>query len=148
MLHGNHILWYNSCIIPYEYYKIKGFPTMSMTQITSETTPSGDPHCPNCNAVLPINASFCATCGERLSHQETLALLQDDIDIATRYRITSLVRRRPFVNLFFAIDNQQQRQVAIRDIDMTTLNEEKRLLATQAVQDEYDLLRRESISSL
>lgn len=121
---------------------------MSMTQTTSEITPSDDPHCPHCNAALPLNAQFCATCGERLNQQQTHALLQDDIDIATRYRITSLVRRRPYVSLFFAIDNQQQRQVAIRDIDMTTLNEEERTQAAQAVQDEYDLLRRESISSL
>jgi len=78
----------------------------------------------------------------------TASLLQDDADIATRYRITSLVRRRPYTNLFFAIDSQLSRPVAIRDIDITSLDNDGRIRACEIVQQEYDLLRRERIAAI
>jgi serine/threonine protein kinase len=121
---------------------------MSMTQVTTDTSPSGDPHCPNCHTVLPPQATFCATCGERIVKKNEVSLLQDNVDITTRYRISSLVRRRPYVSLFFAIDNQQLRPVGIRDIDISSLDKEGRASACDIVQQEYDLLRRESIPSL
>jgi Protein kinase domain len=121
---------------------------MSMTQVTTNTSPFGDPHCPNCHAVLPLQAAFCATCGERVVKKSDVSLLQDNTDIATRYRITSLVRRRPYASLFFAIDNQQSRPVGIRDIDISSLSNEAQASACDIVLQEYDLLRRESIPSL
>ncbi len=57
----------------------------------------------------------------------------------------SLVRRRPYVTLLFAFDNQQQRPVAIRDLDLSDLAEETRQTIKDAVKDEYDLLRRQRI---
>ena len=121
---------------------------MSMTQVTTDTSPSGDPHCPNCRSVLPPLATFCASCGERVVKKNVVSLLQDNTDITTRYRISSLVRRRPYVSLFFAIDNQQLRPVGIRDINISSLSKEGRASACDIVQQEYDLLRRESIPSL
>ena len=118
---------------------------MSMIQTTTEHSPSDTNRCPQCNTILPLQATFCVSCGERINKKNSLSLLQDDSDIKARYRITSLVRRRPYVNLFFAIDNQQQRPVAIRDIDISSLNDETRASATEFVQREYDLLRREHI---
>jgi serine/threonine protein kinase len=121
---------------------------MNMTQMTSGTSPSGAPHCPNCYAVLPPRAAFCAYCGERLVKKNVTALLQNDTDISTRYRITSLVRRRPYVSLFFAIDHQRLIPVAIRDIDISSLGNEAQSSAWEILQKEYDLLRRESIPSI
>lgn len=121
---------------------------MSMTQVTTDTSPSGDPHCPNCRRVLPPLAIFCASCGERVVKKNVVSLLQDNTDVTTRYRISSLVRRRPYVSLFFAIDNQQLRPVGIRDINISTLSKDGRAKACDIVQQEYDLLRRESIPSL
>src|SRR6266568_945412 len=121
---------------------------MSMTQMTRDTSPSDDPYCPNCHSVLPPQAAFCASCGERIMKKNVTSLMQDNTDIATRYRITSLVRRRPNVSLFFAIDNQQLRPVGIRDIDISSLSNEARISASEIFQEEYDLLRRESIPSM
>jgi serine/threonine protein kinase len=121
---------------------------MTMTQTTVEVSPSGDPHCPHCQAVLPPRATFCASCGERITKKNAVPLLQNETDIATRYRITSLVRRRPYVSLFFAIDNQQQRPVALREINIRSLVDDARATACEAVQREYDLLRREQIPSI
>ena len=121
---------------------------MSMAQTTTEPNPSSDPRCPHCNASLPLQATFCASCGERLVTRPVSSLLQDDTNISTRYRITSLVRRRPYVNLLFALDTQQSRPVAIRDIDITSLDAHERLQACTVVQQEYDLLRRERIASI
>lgn len=118
---------------------------MSMTQTTTDITPTGEPHCQHCGAQLPPQAAFCASCGERIQKKHVDALLQDTRDIATRYRITSLVRRRPYVSLFLATDSEQQRPVALRDIDTTSLNDGARLTASTAVQREYDLLRRQHI---
>ncbi len=61
------------------------------------------------------------------------------------YRITSLVRRSPYVSLFFAIDQQEQRPVAMRDIDISSLDNEGRIRACEIVQHEYNMLRREHI---
>ena len=121
---------------------------MSMAQTTRELSSSSEPHCPHCNTPLPPQATFCASCGERVVIKPVSFLLQDDADITTRYRITSLVRRRPYVSLLFAIDTQQSRPVAIRDIDITSLNEDGRLRACEIVQQEYDLLRRERVPSV
>jgi serine/threonine protein kinase len=121
---------------------------MSMAQTTTEPNSSSEPRCPHCNAGLPHQATFCASCGERIVTKPVSFLLQDDADISTRYRVTSLVRRRPYVNLLLALDTQQSRPVAIRDIDITSLNEDGRLQACAIVQQEYDLLRRERIASI
>lgn len=113
-----------------------------------EASPSGDPFCPNCKAVLPPHAAFCAFCGERIVNKNSVPLLQNETDISARYRITSLIRRRLYVSLFFALDTQQQRRVAIREINIRDLNDEARAKACEAVQREYDLLRREHIHGL
>ncbi len=118
---------------------------MSMTQTTTEVMPSGDPHCQYCGIQLPPQATFCASCGERVIKKQVTSLLQDNQDIATAYRITSLIRRRPYVSLFLATDIRQQRPVALRDIDITSLGSEGRSNAADAVQHEYDLLRRQHI---
>ncbi len=118
---------------------------MSMTQTTTEVMPSGDPHCQYCGIQLPPQATFCASCGERVIKKQVTSLLQDNQDIATSYRITSLVRRRPYVSLFLATDIRQQRPVALRDIDISILDNEGRSNAADAVQQEYDLLRRQHI---
>src|SRR5207248_5772166 len=105
-------------------------------------------HCGQCKAVLPPRATFCASCGERIAKKNTVLLLHSETDIATRYRVTSLVRRRPYVSLFFAVDNQQQRPVALREINIRGLTDDARTTACEAVQREYDLLRREHIPSV
>lgn len=101
--------------------------------------------CPGCGAALPHGAVFCASCGERLDREKGLtSLLQDDQDISTRYRIISLIRRRPSVNLFLALDIQPDargRVVAMRDIDLSSLDEQARLSVVAQVRQEYDLLR-------
>ncbi|HLX41168.1 MAG TPA: protein kinase family protein, partial [Ktedonobacteraceae bacterium] len=118
---------------------------MSMTQTTTDVTPSGDPHCQYCGIKLPPQAMFCASCGERVIKKQATSLLQDNQDIAAHYRITSLVRRRPNVSLFLATDILQQRPVALRDIDISSLDNNGRITAATAVQREYDLLRRQHI---
>src|SRR5437588_3816441 len=121
---------------------------MTMTQTTVEVSPSGDPHCPHCQAVLPPHATFCASCGKSITKRNVVPLLQNETDIATRYRVTSLVRRRPYISRFFAIDNQQQRPVALREINIRSLVDDARATACEAVQREFDLLRREHIPSI
>lgn len=118
---------------------------MSMAQIRTEQDSSELIYCPQCKAPLPPQALFCSSCGTRIDKADTRSLLEDDIDIATRYRITSLVRRRPHVTLLFALDNQQQRPVAIRDLDLSDLAEETCQKIKDAVKAEYDLLRRQRI---
>src|SRR5690348_2057660 len=116
---------------------------MSISEAASRRNPSGDLSCPRCGTPLHPQATFCSSCGERLDKQKTPSSpLQKEQDITTRYRITSLVRRRPYVNLYFAVDNQQSRQgqqriVAIRDIDINSLNDEARVQACRLVQQEY-----------
>ncbi len=102
--------------------------------------------CPGCGAALPRGAVFCASCGERLDQEKGLtSLLQDEQDISARYRIISLIRRRPFINLYLALDIQSTahgRVVAMRDIDLTSLDEQARLSVIAQARQEYDLLRR------
>ncbi len=125
---------------------------MSITQFRANGTDLHRHICPRCGAELPDGAAFCNVCGERLDSTKSLAtLLKREEDIATRYRITSLVRRRPFVNLYFALDFQQttnqgqSRMVAIRDIDLTWLSEADLIKAAEPAQQEYDLLRQGDI---
>ena len=118
---------------------------MSMTQTTPEVTPSGELSCQFCGIQLPPQATFCVSCGERVTKNQITPLLQDNRDIAARYRITSLVRRRSPVSLFLASDTELQRSVALRDIDITGLNDEERSSASASVQREYDLLRRQHV---
>lgn len=122
---------------------------MSISQTTPERTLPGEFHCPHCNVSLPPHATFCGSCGERLDKKKQVSsLLQDEQDITERYRITSLVRRRPYVNLYLALDNQyqqiagQQHMVAIRDIDISILERDDRAQAVELAQQEYDLLHK------
>ncbi|MGZ3624502.1 MAG: protein kinase domain-containing protein [Ktedonobacteraceae bacterium] len=120
---------------------------MSISKAASFRDTSGDFCCPRCGTPLLPHAAFCSSCGERLdNNKSSSSLIHNEQDISTRYRISSLVRRRPYVTLYFALDNQQSRQgqqrmVAIRDIDLTSLNEEARMHAIKLVQQEYDALR-------
>ena len=120
---------------------------MSISKAASFRDTSGDFCCPRCGTPLLPHATFCSSCGERLdNNKSSSSLIHNEQDISTRYRISSLVRRRPYVTLYFALDNQQSRQgqqrmVAIRDIDLTSLNEEARVHAIKLVQQEYDALR-------
>jgi serine/threonine protein kinase len=120
---------------------------MNISKAASFRNSSGDFCCPRCGTPLLPQAAFCSSCGERLDNKKSASsLLQNEQDIAIHYRITSLVRKRTYVNLYFALDNQQSRQgqqrmVAIRDIDLTSLKDEARMQAIRLVQQEYDSLR-------
>src|SRR6266516_4761740 len=120
---------------------------MSISKAASFHNTSDDFYCPKCGTPLLPQAAFCSSCGERLDNgKASSSLLHNEQDITIRYRITSLVRRRPYVNLYFALDNQrsrqgQQRMVAIRDIDITSLPYEARAQAIKLIQQEYDSLR-------
>lgn len=120
---------------------------MSISQTTPEETTAGQLLCPQCKAVLPLRAAFCGSCGERLKRKKQTTLI-DEQDIHTRYRITTLVRRYPYGNLYFALDSRtvhdsgQARMVAIREIDISGLAEEERNQAISLAQQEYDYLRR------
>src|SRR5258706_5325771 len=121
---------------------------MSITQTPIDHTTGGGFTCPSCQAPRPPGATFCSSCGERIDKQKHVSsLLQDELDISARYRITSLIRRRPYVNLYFALDNQQssrsgqQRTVAISDIDITSLEDEASVRAIDLLQQENELLR-------
>ena len=120
---------------------------MSISKAASFRDTSGDFCCPRFGTPLLQHATFCSTCGERLDNKpSSSSLIHNEQDISTRYRISSLVRRRPYITLYFAIDNQQSRQgqqrmVAIRDIDLTSLTEEARMYAIKLAQQEYDALR-------
>jgi serine/threonine protein kinase len=63
-------------------------------------------------------------------------------EITDRYRITSLVRRSPYIQLFLAIDTSHQHPVVIRDIDISNVDDEIYTQALDIVQGEYDLLHR------
>jgi serine/threonine protein kinase len=108
---------------------------MSMLQTTAEQSASGNLHCPQCDTALPPHATFCSSCGERISREKK----------GTRYHVTSLLRRRPYVSLYFATDSHLQRMVAIRDIDISSLDEEAQAKAAEIVRDEYDQLRRQPV---
>jgi len=120
---------------------------MSISKAASFHNSSNDFCCPRCGTPFLPHAAFCSSCGKRLDDkQNSSSLLQNEQDITVRYHITSLVRRRPYVNLYFALDNQQsslgqQRMVAIRDIDINSLNDEARVQTIKLVQQEYDSLR-------
>src|SRR5438876_2715249 len=120
---------------------------MSISKAASFHNTSDDFCCPRCGTPLLPQAAFCSSCGERLDNgKASSSLLHNEQDITIRYRITSRVRRRPYINLYFALDNQnsrqgQQRMVAIRDIDINSLDDEARVQAIKLVQQEYDLLR-------
>src|SRR5215467_13212102 len=113
---------------------------MSFIQPTVERSPSGNLRCIRCKSIVPPHAQFCGTCGERVKESGGLAPAQGHT-AKKRYEITSLVRRRPYVQLFFAIDTEHQRTVGIRDIDISSLDDAKRSQATDVLQQEYDLLR-------
>lgn len=126
---------------------------MSISQTTPEETASGHRLCSKCNAELPLSATFCSSCGERLERKKQASLVKEE-DINKRYRITTLVRRHPSTNLYFALDNYQTqpggqpRMVAIRDIEITGLKKEARAEAIALAQREYDQLRRANIPHL
>lgn len=121
---------------------------MSMTQISTERSPSGSLHCPRCDATLPPHATFCGSCGERLKKKESLSLAQHEVDISPRYSITSPIRRLSYVSLSFATDTEQQRPVAIRDIDISSLDSASQANTVEIARREYDLLRRWRISGV
>lgn len=128
---------------------------MSVTQLNVNDADLHRGVCLRCGSTLPDGAAFCAVCGERLDGEHFLTnLLDQEADMASRYRFTSLARKRPFVNLYFASDFEQTarqgqaRMVAIRDIDCTSLGDTALVKAVKAVQQEYDLLRRSDIPYL
>ena len=117
---------------------------MSTAQMMIDLRPSGNPCCPRCAAQLPVEALFCPACGER-TLKEMLALPPERDKTPSRYRKTSLLVRRPYVNLFLAVDSQRQRPVAIRDIDVSSLDKTDQAEAYEIVEREYDLLRQLSL---
>lgn len=116
---------------------------MTVTQTKTTQDASDDVRCTHCNSVLPPQATFCSTCGERVQqrsqHVDTTQL--DTAPITERYRVTSLMHRSPYTQVLLAMDTLHQRPVVIRDIDITNLNEDARLQAVKAAQHEYDMLR-------
>ena len=121
---------------------------MSATHTPTEHNQPDILRCTRCNAVLPQYATFCGQCGERVKQpkQEPSSLHYGNI--AERYRVTSLVRRRTYTQLFFAFDNQQRQYVAINAINLHTLEEAERTKAIEAFQQHYDMLRRQSVPTL
>lgn len=101
---------------------------------------TGNPRCLRCATELPLEALFCPVCGER-TLKEALPLPPEQDEVSSRYRKTSLLIRRPYVNLFLAVDSQRQRPVAIRDIDVSCLDEASQERAYEIVEREYNLLR-------
>jgi serine/threonine protein kinase len=96
--------------------------------------------------VLPPAAAFCGKCGERLEKpdQRSKEMLTIDRSVnLERYRITALMRRAPYVQLSLAMDTQQHRPVAIRDIDIQQIDTSSHSRIFKALQQEYDLLRRQ-----
>ncbi len=121
---------------------------MSATQTPIENDQSDILRCTRCEAVLPRHATFCGKCGERVKKQGSETSSPDYSDVIERYRITSLVRRRPYTQLFFAFDNQQQQAVAINTANLSMLKDEERAKAIEAFQYQYDLLRRHSLPTI
>ncbi len=121
---------------------------MSVIQTDTAQDAFDDIRCENCNSVLPPQATFCSTCGERVQKhaQQADATIQvDTTDIAERYRITTLMHRNTFTRVFLAMDTLHQRPVILRDIDISSVDADAKLQAVQAVQREYDTLRRQRI---
>jgi serine/threonine protein kinase/ribosomal protein L40E len=123
---------------------------MSTSQITSQTNSqshrSDVQHCRRCGMVLAPVATFCRKCGERVEkpapYTKDLSSIDRHIDLE-RYRITSLIQRIPYTQLSLAIDREQQRPVVIRDIDIQQIDIANRSPIFRALQQEYDLLRRQ-----
>jgi serine/threonine protein kinase len=117
---------------------------MSVIKATSGQQQVDTRKCPNCKTILPPQAQFCGTCGRRMSRESqsiNSSSLRVANDIHKRYRITSLIRRRPYVQLLMATDLPYQRPVIIRDIDISSLSPSAQALARQAVEEEYNQLR-------
>ncbi|MBX5450874.1 inactive serine/threonine-protein kinase VRK3 [Thermogemmatispora sp.] len=121
---------------------------MSMTQTTSRRDSPDTQRCPQCNTVLPPYAAFCGTCGKRIEGAASPRPAEAEAEFRQRYRITSLVRRRPYISLFLATDTSTQQTVVISDVDISMLDDEARQRAAQLVRREYDLLRRHAIPHL
>lgn len=122
---------------------------MGMAQSQTKQHDSEIVRCKQCNSILPPRATFCGTCGERTTKVDDAAdAAIQEATITERYRFTSLVRRRPYVQLFLAIDNQSHHPVAIRDIDISGLDERKRNRAIAVLKQEYDLLRHQHVHDL
>jgi serine/threonine protein kinase len=113
---------------------------MSALQTPADYSQPDATHCKRCGTPFPARAAFCGTCGERITRQTKET--PDTNDVAERYRVMSLVRRRTYVQVFLAMDNLQQKPVVICDIDISSLDDDKRTEAIKATQHEYDLLRR------
>src|ERR1700694_116969 len=115
--------------------------SMSIVQTMTDDILSDYDTCPGCGAALPHGAVFCASCGERLDREKGLtSLLQDEQEISASYRIISLIRRRPSINLCLALDIQPAahgRVVAMRDIDLSSLDEQARLSVMAQARQEY-----------
>ena len=118
---------------------------MSITQTTTTQDASDDMRCTHCHSVLPPQATFCGVCGERVQKSSPSETQPDAADITERYRITSLMHRTAFTQVFLAMDTLHQRPVVIRDIDIASLDDDATLHAVQAAQHEYDALRRQRI---
>src|SRR5690349_11633759 len=124
---------------------------MSVTRVTSQMRHFDSLQCKCCHAVLPIAAVFCGQCGMRVDKDEAYgsnAPLSGQSEITARYRLISLIRRRPAILLSFALDTQLQRLVMLRDIDVSGLDEAAKKLAYTELQQEYDLLRRQEIKGV
>jgi serine/threonine protein kinase len=119
---------------------------MSASQIIPQSQKNDIQHCTRCGMVLPPTAAFCGKCGERLEkptpHTKGMFFIDRHVNLE-RYRITSLVRRAPYVQLSLAMDTQQQRPVAIRDINIQQIDTSSRSRIFKELQQEYDLLRRQ-----
>ena len=103
--------------------------------------------CRVCNIILPVHATFCGNCGERVDRNEGTPP-HGHADITEYYRITSLARRTPYVQLFFAQENRRQRPVVIRAIDISNLPKDVRAQALAAAQREHVMLQDQSIPDI
>ena len=74
---------------------------MSITQTTTTQDASDDMRCTHCHSVLPPQATFCGVCGERVQKSSPSETQPDAVDITERYRITSLMHRTAFTQVFW-----------------------------------------------
>ena len=119
---------------------------MSTSEIISQIHPPDVQHCTRCSVILPSIASFCGKCGERLkkpAHDTKVLFALDERLNIEQYRITSLIRRIPYVQLSLALDTQQQRPVLIRDINIPQIDTSSDPRIFSALQQEYNLLRQQ-----
>ena len=107
---------------------------MSALQTPADYSQPDTTHCKRCGSLLPAHATFCGTCGERVV--EETKETPDTNDVADRYHVMSLVRRRAYAQLFLAMDKLQQRPAVICDIDISSLDDNKRAEAIKAAQHE------------